>query len=363
MAAQAVLDKTALSLKIVYQPFLSSTRTRQLTSLLAPLPHTFLPIADTSLNIPSQAEIVLVSRGGKPFASIYQRPSPDSHIYRSKQERDWNTSSQKYKQILSQWDDIQRRLPPLIESLRQHFSDRVIQNQAFHAPLKILEYTNQIPDPDALRKTIKSFRSLRNTQLSIYPILRKTQAPFKLAARQQFGFSNLRTREYAIEHQRDLLDLFRFELEKRYRGMALVRYPDISEPKPWILVPDDPVGAWGHEFAYRVNSLIDLARERFLMTTEEKDELLDLQAREIIEENEPALLRKGSIDEGLLWHVKNTLQEQKRKLYHDDTSALSMSGNVGDLESYKVPVSREDKAVYEHSDKELVKRGAWRVED
>ena len=362
---QAVFDKTAQSFRIAYLPFLSSTRTKQLTSLLAPLPHTFLPINDTSLSIPPQAEIILLSRGGKPFAPAYQRTSIDSNLYHAKQERDWKQSSHQYKKFLNQWNNVQRRLPPLLKTLRQHFSDRVIASEAFYTPLKVLAYTGQVTpsDIDYLRTTIKQFRNLRRTQLYIYPILKKTEAPFKLAAREKFGFANLRTREYVIEHHRDLLDLFRFELENRYKGMALVRYPDIAEPKPWILVPEDPVAAWGVDFPDRVGELIELATERFLLEEDEKEILLDQEAREFIQENVPNFLRSGDNPERLLEQIKAKIREDKTKLYHDDNKALSLNGNVGNLDAYKRPITREDKAIYERSDKELVKRGAWRVED
>jgi len=184
MAAQTLVDSTAQSLRIAYQPFLSSTRTRQLTSILqSSLPHyTFLPVTDTSLSFTQKAQIILLSRGGKPFAPAERRSSIDSTLNRNYRDRDWRESSDQYRKLLDRWNQVQTELPPLVKQLQNHFSDRVIQKEAFDKPLKILEFIGEVEDPDGLRKTIKKYRSLRRAQLFLYPILKKTQAPLKLAA-------------------------------------------------------------------------------------------------------------------------------------------------------------------------------------
>lgn len=371
MAAQVVADQAAQTLRIAYQPFLSSSRTRQLTSLLSSkLPHTFIPVNDTSLPDTSSADIVLLSRGGKPFAPVEQRPSIDSQVYKRVRDQDWLQSSTKYNKLLERWQHVELGLPTLLGELRKYFSERIIQKEAFEGPLRILAYTGEIKDVKTMRQVIKSYRSLRRSQLFLHPILSKTQAPLKVEARKTFGYNHTRLRELTIEHMRDRLDLVRMEMEKRYMGMANVRYPNITEPKPWILVPEDPVAAWGLDFPYKVAELINLARIRFMMTPEEKEKSLEQEAKIFVAENSQDLVRtqrrmgKKVDPEEILEQVKNHLRDDKRKRFHDDETALFILEAVGQLGSqFGSPKTREDMAVYEASDRQLVKGGAWRVAD
>ena len=368
MATRAVVDQ---ALRIAYQPFLSSTRTRQLTSTLSSsLPYTFLPITDASLSLPAKAQIVLLSRGGKPFAPVYQRPSVDSASYKAFRQQDWLESSEKYEEFLTQWNQAQEELPKLLTSLRKHFSDQIIAKNAFRKPLQILTYTGDIKDPEAVQKTIESYQTLLKAREFLLPILQETQTLAKISARKAFGLPHLRAREYLIEDHRDRLDLFRLELERRYMGMAMVRFPSVAEPKPWILLPEDPVAAWGLDFPYQVGELIRLARLRFLATEKEKEEALEEEAKNVIEDNVTAIIRnvrsRGGkvVFEEILKKVMSRLREGKERLYHDDKTTLVLPGNVGDLGPlFREPVTREDRAVNQFSDEELVKLGSWRVED
>ena len=368
MATRSVVDQ---SLRIAYQPFLSSTRTRQLTSTLSSsLTYTFLPITDTSLSLPAKAQIILLSRGGKPFAPVFQRPSVDSTPYKAFREHDWSESSEKYQEFLTQWNQAQEELPKLLTSLRKYFSDQIIAKNAFKKPLQILTYTGDIKDPEAVQKMVESYQSLLKARKFLYSILQETQTLTKVSARKAFGLPHLRAREYLIEDHRDRLDLFRLELEKRYMGMAMVRFPRVAEPKPWILLPEDPAAVWGLDFPYQVGELIRLARLRFLATEKEKEEALEEEARKVIEDNVTAIIRnvrlRGDevVFEEILKEVMSRIREEKEGLFRDDKTALVLPGNVGDLgPEFRAPVTREDRAVNQFSDGELVKLGAWRVED
>jgi len=368
MAAQTLVDAAAKSLRIGYQPFLSSTRTRQLTSILqSSLPYTFVPVNDTFLTFTQHAQIILISRGGKPFAPVEKRSSIDSRVYRDIRERDWTESSEQYQKFLSRWNEVEKEIPALVKTLQEHFSDQVIQKEEFRRPLKALKAAGVVENIDQLRQTIQSYRSLRREQLFLYPILKKTEAPLKVSAHSNFDLSQLQTREYVLEHHRDRLDLFRLELEKRFRGMALVRHPDIAEPKPWILMPEDPIASWGADFSERTEELIRLARYRFLLTEEEKEVEMDREAREALQEGFSGIRRmQGRIDiEKTLQQVKAQLRQDKARMFRNDRQQLYLPGNVGELgpQFSKNPITREDLAVYETSDRQLVKSGAWRVAD
>ena len=372
MAAQAVVDQSVQSIRIAYQPFLSSSRTKHLTSLLSSsLPYNFLPVNDTSLkSVPAQAQIVLLSRGGKPFAPIAQRPSVDSYPHREFREKDWSTSSEKYQNLVTQYNKAQSELPALLTTLRKYFSDRIISKEAFHKPLQILAYTGEVKDVDSLRQTIKLYRSLRRSQVSLQPVLEETKAMEKVEAHKAFGLPQLRAREYLIENHRDRLDLFRLELERRYMGMGMVRFPSVAESKPWILVPEDPVGVWGMDFPYRVAELIRLARIRFSLSEEEKEIVLHEEAKKLIKENVEGILQKveergDTVNpQDILNEVMAQLRREKERLYHDDKTTLVLPGNVGDLgPEFRAPITTEDKAINQFSDQELVKLGSWRVED
>ena len=372
MSARAVLDQTNVSLKLAYQPFLSSTQTKKLTSLLSSsLPYNFLPVTNTSLHtLPPQAEIVLLSRGGKPFAPIRQRRSVDSYAYQEFRQKDWQQSSKKYETYVEQYTQIQHDLPHLLATLRKYFSDHILDQMDFGLPLEILTYTGEVEDPDALRKTINAYIAARKLQRELYPILQESHALIKVAAHKAFGLPHLRAREYLIEDHRDRLDLFRLELEKRYMGMAMVRYPDIREPRPWILIPEDPVAAWGGDFPYRVDELIKLAQIRFLATTEEKGKALEEEAKNVIEDDVEGIVQEmvkngEEVDfESLLEDIMWALWEKKTKMYHDDEKALSLPGIVGDPgPEFREPVTIEDHVVNQITDQELVKLGSWRVED
>jgi hypothetical protein len=197
--------------------------------------------------------------------------------------------------------------------------------------------------------------------------LEKTHALEKVLAHKAFGLPHLKAKEYLIENHRDRLDLFRLELERRYMGMGMVRFPSVADAKPWILVPEDPLGAWGMDFSHRIDELIRLARIRFLFTEKEKEIVLAEEARKLIEDDvEEILARMGeNVDpERILQEVMRELRKQKAPLYRDDKTILVLPGNIGDLgPEFRAPITTEDKAVNQFSDQELVKLGSWRVED
>lgn len=266
--------------------------------------------------------------------------------------------------MTKRWKEISEKLPGLVEKLRQYFSEHTIQKGEFDTTFKVLAYSGEITNPSSVRALIRNYRSLRREQLEIYPLLSESQGTTKVQARRSFGFPNLRLREYILEDHRDMLDLFRLQLEKRYKGMALVRYPDIAEPRPWILLPEDPEGAWAHEFPYHVSNLISLAHERFLMTPEEQEQSLEKQATEYIQENIHQLQRvvdEDMTNEKLMEIVKDKLRGDKQKLWREDKNQLTLPGFVGEM--WSAPKTMEDRAVLEITDKQLVKRGAWRVDD
>jgi hypothetical protein len=367
--SQTMAAKSA-TLNIAYQPFLSSTRRKQLTSLLSSsLPYcNFLPINDTSLNLPNEARIILISRGGKPFAPVNMRPSIDSPSYPDIL-KDLNRSSQLYQKYLAKWEEIQSHLPGLLLALRKHFPERVIMNETFRTPLKTMAATGKIKDVQQVRQLIERFRSLRRSQLFLHPILSQTRVTLKNEAQKAFGVDNLRRREYVIEHHRDRLDLVRFELEKRYMGMGRVAFPERVEARPWVLLPEDPVGAWGQDFPYRVGQLIRLAQVRFLATEEEKEMVLEQEAKGVIEDNTSQIAQNARIlgitdAEGVLKAVKDQLRVETERLYQNDRITLALPGNVGDLgPEFRSPVTREDKAAYQVTDQKLIPLGSWRVDD
>jgi len=359
-------SQTTQSLRIAYQPFLSTSRAQHLLSRLSSLPHTFLPVPNTSLQFPPSAQIILLSRGGRPFAPVHQQITRTTFI--SARARDWSASGAKYYKLLERWDIINARLPILITKLRNHFSDQIIQKQEFDKIFRVLVYSGDIQDPSAVRAVINEYNSLRKEQLRIHPLLAKTHAAMKVNAHRSFGFERQRLKEYMMEDHRDMLDLFRLQLEKRFKGMGLVRFPDIAEPKPWILLPEDPEGAWGDDFPYHVSNLIDLANERFLMSPEEQEEVLEREAQEYIHENIHQLLRvttEGLTREELLECVKNKLREDKKQLWMEDSRQMTLPGLVGRFEGemWREPKTTEDQALLEVVDRKLVKRGAWRVAD
>jgi hypothetical protein len=280
-------------LKVAYQPFLSSTRTKQLTSILqSSIPYcNFLPIKNTSLNFPQEAQIVLISRGGKPFAPVYQRPSVDFPEYPDL-ANDLNESYETYQQHLTRWEEVQERFPLVLKELKRHFSDSVITNETFEKSLEDLSTTGEINnvDLDSIRETITSFHTLRTDLESLPYILERTQAASKVNAVQVFGSKTIRDREYLIERYRDHLDVARKNLEDRYQGMGMVTYPeDIG--RPWILMPADPISAWANDFSYRVEKLIQAAQRRFLFTSDEREAALDEEAKGILMENRREISR------------------------------------------------------------------------
>ena len=363
-------------LNVVYQPFLSSTRTKQLTSLLqSAIPFcNFLPVHDTFLHFPQEAQIILLSRGGTPFAPILQRPSIDCPSYPGLRE-DLINSSKRYTELLAQWKDVQRNLPPLVEELRQYFSEQTIQKETFSKPLQVLAYTGEIKDVDSMLQKIKLFRKLRRARDFLLPILEKTQPAAKLAAEKEFGIEKLRSREYVIERYRDHLDQARRNLEERYMGMGIVTYPE-SVDRPWVLLPPDPVAAWGQDFAYRVEKLIRAAKIRFLSTYDEQEMAIEQEAKEIISESPQKIalqaqrLLGGNVTaQDVVNKVKDELRAKKARLYKNDLNRISLASHsstdfwaqLDDL--FKTPMTREEKAVYHITEQELVANGAWRVED
>jgi hypothetical protein len=359
-------SQTTQSLRIAYQPFLSTSRSQALLSRLSALPHTFLPVPSTSLKFPPSAQIILLSRGGKPFAPAENFPSRTA--YKALRERDWNTSAGKYVKLLQQWEELNAKLPILVSRLRAHFPDEALQSRDFSIQLRRLMYTGDLKDTDSVKELVRKYNSLRKAQLRIHSLLAKTQGHMKVSARRTFSFENLRLREYVLEDHRDMLDLFRLQLEKRYKGMALVRSPNIAEPKPWILLPEDPEGAWGETFPDHVSNLISLAQERFLMSPEEQEQALERDANEYLAENGHRLLRIADEEltkEKLMQSVKEKLRNEKSKLWKNDAEQLVLPEFVGKFEGdlWREPRTVEDMAVLEIGEKQLVKRGAWRVAD
>jgi len=364
MAAQTLVEATGKSLRIAYQPFLSSTRTRQLTSLLqSSLPYTFLPAHDTSLSLPENAQIVLLSRGGKPFAPVERKSSIDSKVNRSFRQKDWEESSVQYQKYLDRWTQIQSQLPYLVTELQKYFTNEVIKTEAFKERFQVLKST--LPDPEPLRDTIRKYQELRRSQLFLFPILKNTQAPLKLAAQSHFGYSTLESRERVLEQNREKLDVFRYDLERRFKGMALVKTSEVMEPKPWILMPENPVDAWGVTLPDRTDELIRLALYRFLLSEEEKEVELERESRELVHESLPGLRRmQGKVDiEETVTQVKEQLREEKARMFEIDSHPLTLPDTIGELGEFKDPITKEDIAVYETSDRQLAESGAWRVAD
>ena len=267
MASRAALHRF-FSLSVTYQPFLSTTQTLHLTSILSSaLPHYhWLPVEDTSLRFDPGADIVLLSRGGKPFAPrahpITAKTLRDSKL----RQQDWDDSGEKYKSYVQKWRPHGKRLESLIDRLKQFFPEHVIASQTFQEYL--LENRSQIsPQTQAKINPIwQKYIELRESTKSLYTILETTKAIEKAHARKYFNPTTLRAREYVIEDHRDRFDLLRFELEQRFWGMAPVGFRDTeAAPKPWILVPEDPISAWGEEnFPAEIQRLLLCAERRFL---------------------------------------------------------------------------------------------------
>lgn len=152
-------------------------------------------------------------------------------------------------------------------------------------------------------------------------------------------------------------------------GMGLVRFPEDAESKPWILLPEDPLAVWGQDFAHRIGELIRLAQIRFMLTEEEKEIVLEAEARTILEDNlntisNDLLASENVSGEDLFRQIVDELRQRKVVLYHDDDIPLSLSGMLGDLgPGFRAPITKEDKAVYQINDEKLVEKMAWRVED
>ena len=105
-----------------------------------------------------------------------------------------------------------------------------------------------------------------------------------------------------------------------------------------------------------------------MMTPEEKEMVLESEAQSFMAENFQRLLRtQGRSNfnpEAILEQVKDHLRQDKRKRFHDDEKSLFLTEDVGELGAqFGSPKTRDDMAVYETSDRQMVKRGAWRVAD
>jgi hypothetical protein len=267
MASRAAIHRF-FSLSVAYQPFLSSTRNNRLTSILSTaLPHyNWLPVEDTSLRLPLNADIVLLSRGGKPFAPLAQPITPKTLRDNKLRQQDWDDSSEKYISYVQKWRPYEKQLESLIQRLKQFFPEHVIASQTFEEYLRQAESDISLKDQEKLRPIWQQYIELKESTKSLYSILETTKGIEKAHARKYFNPTTLRAREYVIEDHRDRFDLLRFELEQRFWAMAQVGFRDTDRPpKPWILVPEDPISAWGEKnFPGEIQKLLLCAERRFL---------------------------------------------------------------------------------------------------
>ena len=276
--------------------------------------------------------------------------------------------------------------------LQRHFSQEEIDSVEFEERYRDLRRWNMVEDVDALDKAIKIWRSYKEAQEECMLFLGKTNGMAKYYAEKGFGLGRMKMREYIIEDHRDRLDLFRMELDRRYKGMAMVQFGDAATKRPWVLVPEDPIGAWGHDFPYRIEELVCLARRRFLMTEDEKEFELKQDAAEYIMENSTGMmkmfmakrtegnleevverLKRGDtlddllrVDENAEFNeIVDAVRDEKEGLFHQDEFPIVLPGNLGTLgpEFSEKPVTRDDYAALQVTDEELVQLGSWRVED
>jgi hypothetical protein len=389
MAAQAVLPSLK-SLRVLYQPFLGSSRAKQLTSLLSPhINCNFIPATDTSLSLVPSADIVLISRGGKPFAPVRQYISVDTTVRTDihAQERKLSGGGSPYAKFVSRWEkaeklvqkDINGETPFMI--LRRHFSPAEIDAVKFEERFRDLRRWEMVENVEALETAMKIWRKYKKAQEECMLFLGKTNGMAKYLAEKEFGLGRMKMREYVIEDHRDRLDLFRLELERRYKGMAMVKFPDETTRKPWILVPEDPIGAWGQDLQYRIGELVELAIHRFLSTNEEKemyykreaDKYMETKGQKlhlanILEGDDPLDFKDtdGEVAEKELYEgVVDSVRAEKQRLFHQDEFSIGLPGKLGQLgeEFLEKPVTREDVAALQATDMELVELGSWRVDD
>lgn len=378
MAAQAVLPTTLQSLRVLYQPFLGSSRARQLTSLLSTqLPCTFIPATDTSLSLVPSADIILLSRGGKPFAPVRQYPSVDttirSDIYA--QERKHSAVGTPYLKHITRWEKAEKLLQRDINGeqpytiLQRHFSHAEIESAKFEERFRDLRRYEMVEDVDAVEQAMKIWRRYKKAQEECMIFLEKTNGMAKHHAEKAFGLGRMKMREFVIEDHRDRLDLFRLELERRYKGMAMVQFPDTKTLRPWVLVPEDPVGAWGQDCTEKIADLIELANVRFLATKKEKEMWLLQEAAKFMDEDlkdiDRFALAGVSSDKPLIEQIAGEVRREKDRMFHQDEFTIVLPGNLGTLgpDFSENPVTREDMAALQATDEELVKLGSWRVED
>jgi len=416
-------------LRVAYQPFLSTSKTQYLTSILAEnLPHyDWLPVRNTSLHLPSQADIVLLSRGGKPFAPHAEPLTAETIRDRPLRTRDWEDSAEEYTELVKTWRPYGKRLESLIEILRSRFPKHVIFNQNFEEYLKGIP-KSEIPgeDRNQLRKIWTKYIKLKRATEPLETFLEKTRALEKAHAHKYFEPAALRAREYIIEDLRDRLDLLRFDLEKRFMGMANVLIRDLSNPRParpWVLVPEDPISAWGEEgFPTQIQRLLLFAEKRFLGNLVKEREIESGERRfkkaaavlrdviaetpleaiflysEGSEEEKKELEEKHGADtlEAAMSFIKEVEEEfgleevfnyinemggdendDEGEMIDDEDEEVPPSGplpgdkaelvlpvSVTDMgKNFKIPYTAEDKAIYSMSDVKLIKEGAWRVAD
>ena len=390
MAVQA----TETVLRIFYQPFLSSTRTKQLTSILnSALPYEFVPAPDTTLsNIdPVDHDIILISRGGKPFAPVWQRDNIDSITYGSLSERDWKRSGEQYKLAMYAWEEgLQARLSKTVRRLRRYFSNQAVKRGDFKGAnvIKIaLQKQGHPREANRLFPLIQRFRELRSAQFRLYPMLKATDAFAKEFAREEFSLTHLTSKEMLIENQRDQFDEVRMLLEKRYKGMGLVKSYGQEEIKqgeavqviqsedtvgaqPWVLVPEDPVGVWADSFPDEVDKLIQLANRRFLMDEEESADELEIEAMEMLEDRRHEIRRQLAesgeefSERDIIESLKGQLKSEQQRLWSGDDIGIKIPYYVGArMDAFSTPKTREDIAAYRLAERSLKARSAWRVED
>ena len=275
--------------------------------------------------------------------------------------------------------DINGETPFMI--LRRHFSPAEIDAVKFEERFRDLRRWEMVKDVEAVEKAMNLWRKYKKAREECVLFLEKTNGMAKYLAEKEFGLGRMKMREYVIEDHRDRLDLFRLELERRYKGMAMVQFPDTATQKPWILVPEDPVGAWGQDFPYRIGELVDLAIQRFLSTEEEKEMYFKREADQYMEKDgqrlrltqlwesgdapDPETFDEEVAMKELHEKILDIVRADKQRLFHQDEFPIVLPGKLGILgeEFMEKPVTREDVAALQATDTELVELGSWRVDD
>ena len=300
---------------------------------------------------------------------------------------DWEKSAKRYKPALTTWRElIKPNMKILTLELQNYFSRASLEEGNFRhwKIIKVgLKQHNRRRAASKLAGMIREFGLYRKAQLRLYPMLKATDAFAKKVAREKFHLDRLFEKEIEIENQRDHFDEVRKRLDERYKGMGLVkRYHEVERnqkfehvlesenvllSKPWILLPEDPVGVWGDNFPYEVDQLIQLAVRRFLMTPEEKRLALEAEAMEKLKDQYREIKSRLGEDfdpKESLEAIKEQLREEQKDQWSEDHIGLQLPHFVGTLEKHTtLPRTREEIAAYRLAERTLEERSAWRVED